>query len=513
MNLVQINSMNNSRVYSFSTVVNQFDSCTIGNQRPIERPSLEESVRNGKRKCRKSRVLEKTISKGKTSYCKRVTSDFLQNSSLFVFKNIETSNTLLQKMFWIVVLLIGIGGCVQQVTQFLVCYFKYPVVIDIEKVRAFDSVFPAVTICNMNSIRQDFKECLGKRIYNKDCLSPGQETDFEIYENITQPICYNDLDIYRDVGNTNASSPSFKELFTRQKLKSRRKYGHQIEEFYVVGKFDDFNYLDYPDFQPSVSSIYGNCYTFNAGEFKYISTKSGSRGGLYLELNLELDKYTAFSSAAGVRVQVHDPYTQNDADTKGLTISPGFATSIAITKEVHTRLPPPYKDKCKKYDSGNDKNSCSNKCLENATLSECFCSLLKNTNDDTPRCDFTNPLVLCCLSRVKSKSTCNCPLACLETKYKMQVSSVVWPSRNYYDNKKYDFYGRLNGTYGRLPYEKARETYLKLKIYYNTFDYTIYKQYPMYLNSELLSQIGGQIGLWLGLSLTFIFECIENIML
>ncbi|GIX77048.1 FMRFamide-activated amiloride-sensitive sodium channel [Caerostris extrusa] len=54
---------------------------------------------------------------------------------------------------------------------------------------------------------------------------------------------------------------------------------------------------------------------------------------------------------------------------------------------------------------------------------------------------------------------------------------------------------------------------IKLKVYYDTLEQLTYEQKPMFEDSEVLSQVGGQMGLWLGLSLAAMFECLENIVL
>ncbi|GIX86166.1 FMRFamide-activated amiloride-sensitive sodium channel [Caerostris extrusa] len=51
----------------------------------------------------------------------------------------------------------------------------------------------------------------------------------------------------------------------------------------------------------------------------------------------------------------------------------------------------------------------------------------------------------------------------------------------------------------------------KLKVFYQTLEESFYKQEPMFQESELFSQLGGQLGLWLGISLVALFECVENI--
>ncbi|GIX91888.1 FMRFamide-activated amiloride-sensitive sodium channel [Caerostris darwini] len=60
-------------------------------------------------------------------------------------------------------------------------------------------------------------------------------------------------------------------------------------------------------------------------------------------------------------------------------------------------------------------------------------------------------------------------------------------------------------------YLSKKSQVVKLKVFYQTLEESFYKQEPMFQESELFSQLGGQLGLWLGISLVALFECVENI--
>ncbi|XP_035224384.1 FMRFamide-activated amiloride-sensitive sodium channel-like [Stegodyphus dumicola] len=61
------------------------------------------------------------------------------------------------------------------------------------------------------------------------------------------------------------------------------------------------------------------------------------------------------------------------------------------------------------------------------------------------------------------------------------------------------------------PYTEKKRQSARLKVFYSSLEKTYYKQEPMFQESELFSQLGGQLGLWLGVSLVALFECLENI--
>lgn len=445
---------------------------------------------------------------------KHPTTDFFQNSSLYVLSRIGNASTPLRKLFWILILVIGIVGCISQVGQFLASYYEYPVVVNTESIHVAEQLFPAVTICNANTIRREFEKCLIQRLNYDDCFNDSREMSKPSDENIEVPGCYEDIKNSVNYENKILVPSILLELFLNQDYKSRRKYGHQLANFISYCKFDNF-LCGLENFDEKISYYYGNCFTFNSSKANLSSKATGPSTGLELELDLEIDMYSIFTPSVGARVQIHDPYMESSVDKHGINISPGMETSISLAKEMRSRLPAPYKDGCKMYKMGDDKETCKEKCLENITLSNCFCSLSKKLRNGVPNCDMLNPHIRCCLFKIfKSfdQSSCLCPLPCEEVKYDLQVSSFVWPSRTFYESA-------TNGTAKlnisrRIPsYEKFREQYLKLKIYYDSLDYTHHAQRPVYLSSEIFSQVGGQMGLWLGLSLIFVFECIEKILL
>ncbi len=101
-------------------------------------------------------------------------------------------------------------------------------------------------------------------------------------------------------------------------------------------------------------------------------------------------------------------------------------------------------------------------------------------------------------------STDECPLLCKEPLFETIVSTHGWPSRAsaQYITNKYDIF--QNSTL-----DEIRENLLKVSIYFqNTRVKTIYET-PMLGIFDLLADIGGHLGLWVGLSLLAVCELLE----
>lgn len=440
--------------------------------------------------------------------CKNMLSSFLSNSSIYILNRIGKSTTSVQKIGWSIILLLGIIGFLSQVAQFLESYYSYPVLVNLDSISTKVQVFPAVTVCNVNIVRRQFEPCIYKNLNYEECTGENEVNVTENFDdkNNTLPECNMDLSNFP---SRNITLKSWVYLLHSQRYDSRVKYGHRLEDFIQYCEYSA-KICTSKHFQISRSLAHGNCYTFNTGEQKLLSTEYGPLSGLILELNLETEKYATFTRTVGAKVQIHDPYLNPTIDSKGIYISPGFETHIAVTKSAISRLPAPYKDNCKQYNLGDSQANCQELCMENITMSLCSCSIGTNLRSGIRECDLTDPLIWCCLAiSERYLESCYCPLACEESKYDIQISRTLWPSRTHFEKYK-QIYIRTNDT-DTLSYEKFRENRLKLKVFYDNLDYIVYQQSAMYQSSQIFSQVGGQMGLWLGMSLVFIFECLETI--
>lgn len=496
--------------------INKIEHCRLPCQKCMKKYNSyfkEESKNKNwvyKKKIHKDRDLAEVLpGKNKRSKfgSKSMINLFLKNSSIFALNRIGKSTSKRRKVFWIFILCFGIIGCVSQVGQFLSSYYKYPVVITLESRKEKSGKFPAVTLCNMNSIRREFQTCFENNLSYNKCLNSSENDEAEnVLMNNSTPIC--NRDFYVSQIHKNIMYTTFSLGYA-----TRKKYGHKVEDFITFCKFNGV--FCYPqNFTVSLSNFYGNCFTFNPEKLNppLRQLRPGSFYSLVFEINLEVNKYATFTDSVGARLQLHDPHVQHNTDDKGVNISPGSEINVAITKSVFSRLPAPFKDRCKKYKDGDNQDSCIDLCMHEVISSKCFCSMMTNPIDDVPSCNIYDPLVLCCIMEFYDDTVCDCPISCDETVYNMQISSTIWPKYGDDNSIKQDS-KKINDSYCTVICPKTQESRLRLKIYYDTFETIIYKQRPMYQSSELLSQIGGQMGLWLGLSLIAVFECLENIII
>ncbi|KAG8174740.1 hypothetical protein JTE90_021290 [Oedothorax gibbosus] len=151
---------------------------------------------------------------------------------------------------------------------------------------------------------------------------------------------------------------------------------------------------------------------------------------------------------------------------------------------------------------------CIQMCVQERNYDSCGCvdpTFLIPATLNFSLCDLRNETDICCLDRVDSGS-CDCPLPCVSTYYNEMVStSTLMKSR--YNNTLLDEYSNNTRTDEINLYDRV-----DLKMYYSTLESSVYQQKKMFEESELFSHLGGELGLWLGLSLVALFEMMDDAM-
>ncbi|GFU17812.1 FMRFamide-activated amiloride-sensitive sodium channel [Nephila pilipes] len=444
---------------------------------------------------------------------RQLTSSFFKKSSIYALNQIGNSNTTRRKVFWAFILIGGLVGCCSQIYRYLSAYYEYPVVINIDSINRFSQKFPGVTVCNLNNVRSDYYRCLLRKLDSESCNSSTIPVPKTLSEAATWkvPFCFKEKDT--TFSDEFLQRIQFQSLYFSLEDSSRFHYGHQSEDFIKSCSFNGEE-CSHSDFSLHLDNMYGNCFTFNKANSSKPPLKTsfvGPNSGLTLELNVQSDDYIWLTKSVGARVVIHDPYQEPTPQDQGINVSPGFETTLGLSKVVMKRLSYPYKDNCKDYEKDDSKRQCDSICGQKKISKFCSCSVPHGILEAERFCNFANVTELCCVYQgqkengldTKYNITCDCPLECESVSYDFKISSGVWPAKS----------ENLGPEYSSKSVEALRETLIKVKVYFDTLEQLTYEQKAMFEDSEVLSQVGGQMGLWLGLSLAAMFECLENIVL
>ncbi|GBN28541.1 Degenerin-like protein unc-105 [Araneus ventricosus] len=247
---------------------------------------------------------------------------------------------------------------------------------------------------------------------------------------------------------------------------------------------------------------YGNCFTFNKrneGMKPLLVSETGYKSGLHMELNLNIDEYLNTTHTIGAKIIIHEPTENPNPEDDGFIVSPGYEFTVSLKQTVYHRLSSPYKDHCFNYNSqaGNamrSKNSCIRTCIQRKNFENCGCidQTLGVMNELKP-CDFTDKTDACCLDKVldnmsRNGPTCSCNLPCRSVYYNEMISKARLRASEFCEMDSEGF-----------PFCFQLRNHLKLNIYYSSLERYVYEQRAKWELTELVSLIGNELELWLGI--------------
>ena len=223
----------------------------------------------------------------------------------------------------------------------------------------------------------------------------------------------------------------------------------------------------------------------------------------------------------GIYVKLHEPKQQLHVD-EGILLPAGYHTHIAIKKNVIKRLPSPYSSKCEE-DGPNRGSIFPGKNTESMCFLSCICRFLytlcsgmlpeltvfmKESEFPSAANQSVHTLMSCIIKNFHSIDVkqCGCAPHCYEETYSITTSRNPWPLK-WQRSTLSNMVNKLEGVQNRnLSLEQIRNRLTKVSIYYETFKETIYEETPLYDFVSISSNLGGQMGLFLGASIISIAE-------
>ncbi|GBM06930.1 Degenerin mec-10, partial [Araneus ventricosus] len=405
-----------------------------------------------------------------------------------------------------IVVVIACLGCSYQIYFFMKLYLEYPIVENLQVEERNTVHFPAVTICNLNRMKLDWEPALDCSIcfennYDKDEYSAGN------------PLILSER---RSISSQNKNESKAQQNFLKNYFKlspeDRKNFGYLLDE---VVESCSFNFKSC-EFQHNLNMRYGNCYTFNRlnGIFKdaQMVNFAGSIKALEMTLSIKPEQYLSTSHTVGMRILIHEPSDEPNPEYNGFNIIPGYETHISLKQTEVQRLPAPYKDKCVLY-GGVEKplvksqTHCMQACIQEYNFAKCGCiepdfwSAAKYNV-----CDIKNSTDVDCLNSLINElsmqgTNCKCPPPCFAKHYNEQITRALWPSKAYYLQNRGKIY--------KNSYKTYRKSHARVRIFFSTLEKSTFEQKAMFQEPEMFSCLGGEFGLWLGLSLFVFCELID----
>ncbi|XP_022086807.1 acid-sensing ion channel 1-like [Acanthaster planci] len=424
--------------------------------------------------------------------------EFAESTSLHGIAKVFQASRLLVRVFWIAILLTCLCVCAWQISDRFRRFLQYETNTEISVEYVGHLSFPAVTVCNFNRYRagaltQDDEDVLAY-IWQLD--------NYDFYHDY-----YDDDDAIDEIDSPH---PDFN--YTEFTLRA----GFRMDDVTLLSCqwYGERNSCSEANFS-HVFTSHGNCWTFNSGKTGPILTESfpGSRNGLAMLIDIKQSEYTETEHVdAGLKIQVHDQATPPTVESSGFALSPGEHAFLAIRRQQYLNLEPPY-GKCdasrtlKRYDNYT-LEGCNIECRAKAVWEKCRCRLIEHPGDEvecTPKeARFCARQAIAELLRGDTQS-CDCPVSCNYTAYTTSLSSAFIPNEKALQisllfASNISTSSESSVSWAKSEGEYIRKNFVAVQIFYEDISYQKFKQTEAMTTSALISDIGGQLGLFLGAS-------------
>ena len=194
----------------------------------------------------------------------------LQSTTSHGIPRIVSSSNKVSRVFWAICFLISVSYCIYQISQCLIAFLSYNVIVSIQKVKNSAALFPAVTFCNINPFDETSD--------NFSILLNNTDNGYCFSSNLNTSIINLMFDIFID---------QLKRVYANdQTVKDRLSYGHDIKNMLISCNYNGIT-CSYADFTKYWHYQFGACYTFNSGSPNFTTFKAGMTGnqnGLKMEL-------------------------------------------------------------------------------------------------------------------------------------------------------------------------------------------------------------------------------------
>lgn len=462
------------------------------------------------------------------------------SSTTHGISNIYRSKSRLIQTMWLIMVMLSSGVCVYFIKISLSDYFSYSVTTETRIVNEHQSPFPVVTICNKNKFTSDESvDYLKYLIKEKNLIDFFNETRFLRNKSISTEEKYNKLNEFIRIARSNLLKDG----------KDMTKYSQSIDKILISCYYAGFK-CNSSDFDVIYNSYNGICFQFNSGRQKEIRkmTKLGKYNGLTIELYTGIsDELNKLALNKGLIVSISNQtdypfdYLPNSVD-----IEPGLESNILVERFVYNQLPDPYSicnldlsdmNNINGFDSefyrillrtnySYSRESCLDICFQKFLNESCNCT------DHTV--SFRLPNTKICHERFQFDCTSNfyfekfilndfidrnclkhCPMECTKMKFNNYLSYSTYPNNFYVESIRNEerLFNQFSLNHTNDFLTNLNENIVKLNVFYDSLSLVSLKESPTVTEIDLLSSIGGTLGLFLGMSILSFTEFVELFLL
>jgi hypothetical protein len=417
--------------------------------------------------------------------------------------NVIRSKHIFVKIIWVILFLGALGVSIYFLYKTLSDYLEFKVTTEVRSINVDELDFPVITICNSNMISNEngleyFKLFLNessKMSYDQllDILN-NETNNFNYYMNYSQQLL-----------------PY--EFFYKIPIEKRQNYSVGIDQMFINGYLND-DYIYSTDFVWIFNPYIGSCYQLNTDS--KLKAKAYNENILNLNFVFNLpDIVERFGLKKSLNLLISSKNSNPFVLLKVIDISTGARNFIQINKSVFSKKEKPFSNCDLVEDDNGDLNFPSNydpkyfNQIKNAgysysqSLCISFCQLDKIGNNCSLR-----------ISSVNAPNNMNnfCPNQNLNVYENIELLDEMF-YKYFYDKDidkicsqlcplecKTEYY-QLYSTTSELKlnrFDYDSEDYIELYMTYSSLSYLNYQETPTVTIYNLVSNIGGVMGLLLG---------------
>ncbi len=477
---------------------------------------------------------------------------FVECTSLRGVPRIVKSDLVCLKVSWFFVCGIGFGITGFHSFTLINAYFQYPVSTVVEEslvqlVSAAEKrLLPELTFCNLNPINN-----LNQTVY--------QELNIKSYEEYLKEV--------KNITTSLSSSSQYRQKLLKYKptlsstvgyyqylgVESSLEVGHTMSQFILSCKViltqSAASVRESCDGLVNITQVshskYFNCFSFRP----FTQTRQKQIIGFDIVFNLGLNVSSLATGVShkerhGVIVGIHQPDAHVYFERDGYELAAGTFSTIRIRPQMRVRKSQPYGSCVTRYDSPTYTRhdgtpylytalACWSACVEAYVVQACHCndaallgimlpyySNISFCGNISVGAETVISRVSCAEdTRIQTYSECyySCQLACEETVYFHTTSSIVWPNLNdmqslydmYFANTESDRYFSeiiSNISMSADFYHTIQNNVLGVALQLSDYKYLKITDSEKISMSGLISQLGGALNLWSGISIMVIVE-------
>ena len=429
---------------------------------------------------------------------------YIQSTTTHGVVYIFIGKSKIRRLFWLMIVITAAVGCLFNVSNRIIFLASGPTSTRVSIVEADSLNFPAVTLCNLNLIRKSYLES----------VSPGLAEFVRnvFYSQGSNQICRNTTEEFELEHMSMLINESLPDLLWRGR--------HTAEDTIFTCRFKGQE-CSWRDFVPVLTPS-GVCYTFNSGKQAPLMTTNGTgiRFALSLIVSIQQHEYNAaLDQDAGIKISVHPHNEPPQPDELGIAIPPGKNAFIGLKQK--NILNKNSNRKCRDGSATSSFNflhgdfpysvsACQSDCLRSNIARKCGCLgsgtqatsfTTKSQFHNLKNCTIKD--ICCQIVEIYQHDPCDCPVACQRTQYTTGISYSEFPANYAARDLADSVNSQLNITISTSVFQ---ENFLGINIYFETLSLEEEVTDNAYDIVALLSDIGGQLGLFLGASVISVFE-------